>query len=71
MVGCFFVFLLLVIAAGWITLRIMEAMSPAFWVTRHERHGAASMCRASARRSQIFKARNKTETDARFNLDEA
>jgi len=28
-VGCFFVFLLLMIAAGWITLRIMEAMSPA------------------------------------------
>jgi hypothetical protein len=29
MVGCFFAFLLLVIMAGWITLRIMEAMSPA------------------------------------------
>jgi flagellar biogenesis protein FliO len=29
MVGLLFVFLLLVITAGWITLRIMEAMSPA------------------------------------------
>jgi hypothetical protein len=28
-VGCFFVFLLLVIVAGWITFRIMEAMGPA------------------------------------------
>jgi hypothetical protein len=28
-IGCFFVFLLLVIVAGWITLQIMEAMSPA------------------------------------------
>jgi hypothetical protein len=28
-VGCFLVVLLLVIVAGWITLRIMEAMSPA------------------------------------------
>jgi hypothetical protein len=28
-IGCFFVFLLMVIVVGWVTLRIMEAMSPA------------------------------------------
>jgi hypothetical protein len=28
-IGCFFVFLLLLILAGWIALQIMEAMSPA------------------------------------------
>jgi hypothetical protein len=28
-VGCFFVFLLLLVLAGWIALKIMEGMSPA------------------------------------------
>jgi hypothetical protein len=29
-IGCFVVFLLLLILAGWIALQIMEAMSPAW-----------------------------------------